>query len=78
MSTPDTVTPLIDTEYLRAQVRTVPNWPEPGIMFRDITPLLRDPRTLRVLVDVFVHRYMGAGLDLVAGIDASASCLLRS
>ncbi|MEZ5658520.1 MAG: adenine phosphoribosyltransferase [Burkholderiaceae bacterium] len=70
MSTPDNVTPLIDTEYLRAQVRTVPNWPEPGIMFRDITPLLRDPRTLRVLVDVFVHRYMGAGLDLVAGIDA--------
>jgi adenine phosphoribosyltransferase len=39
-------------------------------MFRDITPLLQDPRTLRVLVDLFVHRYMGRDLDLVAGIDA--------
>ncbi|MEZ5653406.1 MAG: adenine phosphoribosyltransferase [Burkholderiaceae bacterium] len=63
-------TPLIDTEFLRSRIRTVPNWPQPGILFRDITPLLRDPRTLRVLVDAFVHRYMGVGLDLVAGIDA--------
>lgn len=39
-------------------------------MFRDITPLLQDPKSLRVLVDVFVHRYMGQGLNLVAGIDA--------
>ncbi|SPA28619.1 hypothetical protein CBM2637_A60157 [Cupriavidus taiwanensis] len=39
-------------------------------MFRDITPLLQDPKTLRVLIDVFVHRYMDAQLDLVAGIDA--------
>lgn len=62
--------PIVDPDWLRRQVRTVPNWPTEGVMFRDITPLLRDPRTLRVLVDAFVHRYMGAGLDLVAGIDA--------
>jgi len=56
--------------YLCDQIRTVPDWPQPGVMFRDITPLLHNPRTLRVLIDVFVHRYMDAKLDLVAGIDA--------
>lgn len=58
------------TAYLRDRIRTVPDWPQPGVMFRDITPLLQDPKTLRVLIDVFVHRYMDAGLDIVAGIDA--------
>lgn len=58
------------TGYLRDRIRTVPDWPQPGVMFRDITPLLQDPKTLRVLIDVFVHRYMDAQLDLVAGIDA--------
>ncbi len=57
-------------DYLRDHIRTVPDWPQPGVMFRDITPLLQNPRTLRVLIDVFVHRYMDAKLDLVAGIDA--------
>jgi len=58
------------SRYLRDRIRTVPNWPQPGVMFRDITPLLQDPKSLRVLVDVFIHRYMGQGLNLVAGIDA--------
>jgi adenine phosphoribosyltransferase len=61
---------MLDPNYIRDRIRTVPNWPQPGVMFRDITPLLQDPRTLRVLVDLFVHRYMGRDLDLVAGIDA--------
>src|SRR5881392_3034739 len=58
------------TDYLCERIRTVPDWPQPGVMFRDITPLLQDPKSLRVLIDVFVHRYMDARLDLVAGIDA--------
>jgi adenine phosphoribosyltransferase len=61
---------MLDPNYIRDRIRTVPDWPQPGVMFRDITPLLQDPRTLRVLVDLFVHRYMGRDLDLVAGIDA--------
>ncbi len=60
----------INTDFLRQEIRTVPDWPELGVMFRDITPLLQNPRTLRVLVDLFVHRYMNTGLNLVAGIDA--------
>lgn len=39
-------------------------------MFRDITPLLQDPKIFRVLIDLFVHRYMDANLNLIAGMDA--------
>lgn len=61
---------LFDPAYLRDRIRTVPDWPEPGIQFRDITPLLQDPKSLRVLVEHFVFRYMDQKIDLVAGIDA--------
>ena len=59
-------------DYLRSHIRTVPDWPAPGVQFRDITPLLQDPRVFRVLVDAFVHRYMDPALrpDVVAGLDA--------
>jgi len=58
------------SEDLRALVRTVPDWPEPGVMFRDITPLLADPRAFRVLIDQFVHRYFSPRPDAIAGLDA--------
>ena len=58
--------------YLRSRIRTVPDWPQPGVRFRDITPLLLDARAMRVLVDQFVWRYMDPARrpDVVAGIDA--------
>lgn len=56
--------------YIKSQIRTVPDWPAPGVQFRDITPLLKNPRTLRVLIDVFVHRYMVQRPDYIAGLDA--------
>ncbi len=59
-----------DAQFIRDFIRTVPDWPQPGIMFRDITPVLQDRKAFRVLVDLFVHRYMDSGLDVVAGIDA--------
>ncbi|ODS93049.1 MAG: adenine phosphoribosyltransferase [Comamonas sp. SCN 65-56] len=64
-------TPAI-TDYLRSHIRTVPDWPAPGVQFRDITPLLQDPRVFRVLIDTFVHRYMDKSMrpDVVAGLDA--------
>ena len=60
------------TDYLRAHIRTVPDWPTPGVQFRDITPLLQDAKVFRVLIDAFVHRYMDAARrpDVVAGLDA--------
>jgi adenine phosphoribosyltransferase len=59
-------------EYLRDHIRTVLDWPAPGVQFRDITPLLQDAKVFRVLIDAFVHRYMDSGLrpDVVAGLDA--------
>ena len=59
-------------DYLRQHIRTVPDWPVPGVQFRDITPLLQNPRVFRVLIDAFVHRYMDPALrpDVVAGLDA--------
>ncbi len=63
-------TPILDPNYLRDAIRTVPDWPAPGVQFRDITPLLQDAKTLRVLIDTFVHRYMGQKIDRVAGLDA--------
>ena len=57
-------------ELIRRTIRSIPDWPRPGVVFRDITPLLQDPRTFRVLIDLFVYRYMRQRLDLVAGVDA--------
>ena len=59
-------------DYLRSHIRTVPDWPSPGVQFRDITPLLQDPKVFRVMIDAFVHRYMDAALrpTVVAGLDA--------
>ena len=59
-------------DFLRSRIRTVPDWPAPGVQFRDITPLLQDARAYRVLVDAFVHRYLDPALrpDVVAGLDA--------
>jgi len=61
---------VLDPSPLRDRIRTVPDWPQPGVMFRDITPLLQDPALLRLLVGLFVERYRGRALDRVAGIDA--------
>ena len=59
-------------EYLKNHIRTVPNWPTPGVQFRDITPLLQNAKVFRVLIDAFVHRYMDSAMrpDVVAGLDA--------
>ena len=64
--------PFSVSDYLRQHIRTVPDWPAPGVQFRDITPLLQDPRVFRVLIDAFVHRYMEPALrpQVVAGLDA--------
>ncbi|MEY2688030.1 MAG: hypothetical protein RL375_2228 [Pseudomonadota bacterium] len=56
--------------YIRDHIRTVPDWPAPGVQFRDITPLLQNPRVFRVLIDQFVHRYFDVRPDVIAGLDA--------
>ena len=67
MSTEATATP---SQYIRDHIRTVPDWPAPGVQFRDITPLLSNPRVFRVLIDQFVHRYFEVRPTAIAGLDA--------
>ena len=58
------------TEELIAAIRNIPDYPKPGIMFRDITTLLGNPRAFRRSVDELVHPYAGTKIDKVAGMEA--------
>ena len=54
---------------LRSRIRDIPDFPKPGILFRDITPLLADGPAFRAMVDRFVERYRGRA-DMVLGIES--------
>lgn len=58
------------TAHLAELVRSIPDYPKPGILFRDITTLLRDPHGFRETVDFLVGRYRTRGITVVAGIEA--------
>ncbi|PVY70650.1 adenine phosphoribosyltransferase [Tamilnaduibacter salinus] len=58
------------SESIRQAIRTVPDWPKPGVQFRDITTVLQDRTAFRKLIDAFVHRYHGESIDAVAAVDA--------
>jgi len=55
---------------LKAAIRSIPDYPKPGIVFRDITTLLGDARAFRRAVDELVHPFAGGRVDKVAGIEA--------
>jgi adenine phosphoribosyltransferase len=55
---------------LKAAIRTIPDYPKPGIMYRDITTLLGEPRAFRRTVDELVQPWAGSKVDKVAGIEA--------
>jgi adenine phosphoribosyltransferase len=51
-------------------IRAIPDFPIPGILFRDITPLLKDKQGFRGMIDLFVDRFNGRGIDYVVGVEA--------
>ncbi|HET8656907.1 MAG TPA: adenine phosphoribosyltransferase [Longimicrobiaceae bacterium] len=55
---------------LKAFIRDVPDFPTQGILFRDITPLLRDAAALRQTVDALAAPFRGHGVDVVAGVES--------
>jgi adenine phosphoribosyltransferase len=57
-------------EHLKELIRAVPDFPVEGILFRDVTPLLRDADALREVVHVLAERYRDAGVEVVAGIES--------
>ena len=58
------------SENLVAAIRTIPDYPKPGVMFRDITTLLGDARAFRRSIDELVHPYAGTKIDKIAGVEA--------
>jgi adenine phosphoribosyltransferase len=57
-------------EELKQKIRDIPDFPQKGIIFKDITPLLNDPRTFRLAIDAMAQVYVGQQIDLVVGIEA--------
>ena len=57
-------------DTLLSSIRTIPDYPKPGILFRDITTLLGDARAFRRAIDELVHPYAGLKVDKIAGIEA--------
>lgn len=55
---------------LKASIRDIPDYPKPGIMFRDITTMLGDAKAFRLAVDALVYPYVGTKMDQIAGIEA--------
>src|SRR5271169_4643176 len=60
----------VDVEALKSLVRTVPDFPKPGILFYDITTLLKDKTGFATLIDAFAQYYIPKHIDLVLGIEA--------
>lgn len=61
---------VMGVEALADKIRKIENWPQKGILFHDITPVLQSAEYFRLLVDLLVYRYMGQKVDVVAGLDA--------
>lgn len=57
-------------ESIKSKIRTIPHFPKQGIMFRDITTLLKDAQGFRKVIDEFVQRYTGTPIDVVVGLEA--------
>lgn len=60
----------IDCEPLKALIRTVPDFPKPGILFYDITTLLKDRAGFAAMIDALASHYIGKGIDVVLGTEA--------
>ena len=51
-------------------IRTIPDFPHEGIMFRDVTTLFSDPRGFRLAIDQLLHPYVGTDIDVIVGLEA--------
>lgn len=57
-------------QRFESKIRAIPGFPKPGVVFRDITPLVSDPAMLRLAVHQLVHPFIGEPIDAVAGMEA--------
>lgn len=59
-----------DELYIKSAIRSIPDWPEQGVIFRDVTTLFKDPKAMRMVCDAFIQRYMNQPITHIACIDA--------
>jgi len=57
-------------DRLKTKIRDIPDFPKPGIIFKDITPLVKDPAMLRLAVHQLLHPFLGRNINMVAGMEA--------
>ena len=57
-------------DYIKSKVRSIPDWPIKGVIFRDITTLLLDPLAFKLICTIFYDRYVNEKIDKIVGIDA--------
>ena len=62
--------PAPGVDVLRGAIRDVPDFPKPGIVFKDITPLLADPRAFHIVLDSIAERFIGEHVDAIVGVEA--------
>jgi adenine phosphoribosyltransferase len=62
--------PVSSFDFVRSLIRDVPDFPRPGIVFKDITPLLASPRALHIVLDGIAERFIGEHVDAIVGIEA--------
>jgi len=60
----------MNTEVIESLIRDIPDFPKPGILFKDITPIFQDAEGLKATVDLFVERFRGMQIDKVIGIES--------
>ena len=60
----------MDIEHLRNSIRNIPDYPKPGIQFKDITPILQDPELFGNVIDIFYDRYKSKKIDVIVGIES--------
>ncbi|MEM4259821.1 MAG: adenine phosphoribosyltransferase [Candidatus Woesearchaeota archaeon] len=56
--------------YIKSRIRTVPNWPKKGVMFRDITTLLQDSKGFKLMIDKLYDKYKDKNIDIIAAIES--------
>ena len=60
----------MDIEHLKSSIRNIPDYPKPGIQFKDITPILQDPELFGNVIDIFYDRYKSKKIDVIVGIES--------
>lgn len=57
-------------QQIKSAIRDIPDFPKPGIIFKDITPILKDPVLCEQVIDAFVEKLKGIHIDVVAGVES--------